>query len=72
LSYPFPILSIPFPSPIFRWFAGSATGKVAGPARKWWVAGWFAGFFKDTGWTPGGHYAVRVDTTPYESIRVEP
>ena len=72
LSYPFPILSIPFPSPIFRWFAGSATGKVAGPARKWWVAGWFAGFFKDTGWTPGGHYAVRVDTTPCESIRVEP
>ena len=33
---------------------------------------WFAGFFKDTGWTPGGHYAVRVDTTPCESIRVEP
>lgn len=27
----------------------------------------------DTGWTPGGHYAVRVDTTtPYESIQVEP
>ena len=63
-SHPFPSFSHPCPSPIFRWLAGSATGKVAGPARKWWVAGWFAVFFSKT---PGGH---RVDTMPYEWTRL--
>ena len=63
-SHPFPSFSHPCPSTIFRWLAGSATGKVAGPARKWWVACWFAVFFSKT---PGGH---RVDTMPYEWTRL--